>query len=70
MAKEKEKCDCGCHRWHHKAGCGGVYGLGFLGSLIYYLSTAATFWVGVLGILKAIVWPVFLVYYAMKFLGM
>jgi hypothetical protein len=49
---------------------GGLYCLGFLGSAIYYISTATGFWNGVLGFLKAIVWPVFLVYEVMKFLGM
>lgn len=50
--------------------CGGaVYGLGFIGSAIYYLSTATGFWMGVLGFLKAIVWPVFLVYELLKFLA-
>jgi hypothetical protein len=52
------------------AGCGGaLYGLGFIGSLIYYISTASGFWMGVLGFLKALVWPAFLVYEALKFLG-
>ena len=46
-----------------------VYGLGFIGALIYYISTATGFWIGVLGILKAIVWPAFLVYEALKALG-
>lgn len=46
-------------------GC--IYGLGFIGSLIYYLVNATSFWNGVLGVLKAIVWPVFVV---MKILGM
>lgn len=45
------------------AGAGGaVYGLGFLGALIYFLQHATTFWIGVLGILKAIIWPALLVY--------
>jgi len=48
---------------------GGFYGLGFLGAAIYYISTASGFWVGVLGILKAIVWPAFLVFELLKFLG-
>lgn len=69
MAKKvnKEyKMKCG---WHTR-GCGGAfYGLGFIGSLIYYISTATSFWGGVLGILKAIVWPAFLVFYLLKFLG-
>ncbi|MFH0873740.1 MAG: hypothetical protein V1846_02760 [Candidatus Komeilibacteria bacterium] len=46
-----------------------VYGLGFIGAAVYYLSTAATFGAGVIGFLKALVWPAFLVYAALKFLG-
>lgn len=46
-----------------------VYGLGFIGAAIYFISTATSFWMGVLGILKAIVWPAFLVYEALKQLG-
>ncbi len=49
---------------------GAVYGLGFIGAVIYYVSHATTFWTGVLGILKALVWPAFLVYEALKFFGM
>ncbi len=47
---------------------GAVYGLGLIGALVYYWSHAASFWVGVLGLLKAIVWPAFLVYHLMSFL--
>ena len=61
--------DCGCKSWSHRSKCGGVYGLGFLGAVIYYISTATSFLVGVIGVLKAIVWPAFLVYYLLKFLG-
>ena len=43
-----------------------VYGLGVIGAAVWYISTAATFWMGVLGFLKAIVWPAFLVYDAFK----
>ncbi len=43
-----------------------IYGLGFIGAAIYFISNAVNFWSGVLGILKAIVWPVFLVYEAFK----
>ena len=48
---------------------GGFYGLGFIGSVIYYISTTGSFWMGVLGILKSIVWPVFVVYGLLKFIG-
>lgn len=46
-----------------------VYGLGFIGAVIYYISNATTFWLGALGVLKAIVWPAFLVYEALKLLN-
>jgi len=52
------------------AASGAVYGLGFIGAAIYFISHATTFWLGVLGFLKAIVWPVFLVYQALKQMGM
>lgn len=48
---------------------GAVYGLGFIGAAIYYVSISTSFWMGVLGILKATVWPAFLVYGALKSLG-
>jgi len=46
-----------------------VYGLGFIGAAIYFISQATTFWMGLLGFLKAIVWPVFLVYELLKYLS-
>ena len=55
----KNACNCG----------GGGYCLGVLGAAIYYITTATSFWVGVLGILKALVWPAFLVFEVLKFLG-
>ncbi|NQU98571.1 hypothetical protein HQ533_03820 [Candidatus Woesearchaeota archaeon] len=49
-------------------GSGGcMYMLGFLGAAIYYISTATSFWNGVLGVLKAIIWPLFLILEALKF---
>ena len=46
-----------------------VYGLGLIGAAIYYISTATSFAIGFLGFLKALVWPAFLVYEALKTLG-
>lgn len=43
------------------------YGLGFIGAAIYFISHATSFGMGVLGFLKAIVWPVFFVYESFKF---
>jgi hypothetical protein len=41
---------------------GAVYGLGLIGAAIFFIGHAASFWAGVLGFLKAIIWPVILVY--------
>jgi hypothetical protein len=46
-----------------------IYGLGFIGAVIYFVSSASNFWMIVLGILKAIVWPAFLVYEVFSYLG-
>jgi hypothetical protein len=47
-----------------------VYGLGFIGAAVYFISHAIGFWAGVLGFLKAIVWPAILVYELFKHIGM
>jgi len=47
-----------------------IYGLGFIGAAIYFVSKATGFWLGVLGFLKAIIWPVFVIYGALKQFGM
>lgn len=51
-----------------KTSQGAVYGMGFLGAVVYYISTATGFWMGVAGFVKAIFWPAFLVYEALKVL--
>jgi hypothetical protein len=58
------------HSKYSRGGGDAVYGLGFIGALIYYIQTAPTFWAGVLGILKAILWPAFVVYHLLSFLRM
>jgi hypothetical protein len=53
----------------HRGGpSGAVYGLGLIGAAVYFIGHAATFWLGVLGFLKAIVWPALLVYHTLQFL--
>lgn len=70
VAEHAEKCKC-MHKHHnHSNGGNAVYALGLIGALVYYLSTATSFWLGLLGILKALVWPAFVVYEAMRALGM
>jgi hypothetical protein len=48
---------------------GAVYGLGLIGAIVYYIQIADGFWLGVLGVLKALVWPAFLVYHVLKLVG-
>lgn len=50
--------------------CGAFYGLGFLGAAVYFIQTAGGFWMGVLGILKALVWPAMVVYKVLELLKM
>ncbi len=66
MAKKKMDKEVCCKPSMHHQASSGVYGLGFIGALVYYISTATGFWNGAYGVLKAIVWPAILVY---KLLG-
>jgi hypothetical protein len=50
---------------NHSSG-GAVYGLGMVGALVYYWQSADSGGQHVLAVLKAIVWPAFLVYQAFK----
>jgi len=63
------RCNWRGHLYCHGSG-GAIYGLGFVGALVYYLSTVQTLLTGVIGFLKAIIWPAFLVYGVFKFIGM
>jgi hypothetical protein len=49
---------------------GGVYGLAFIGALVYYIQHAATLWMGVIGFIKALFWPAVLIYKILEFLKM
>ncbi|MGA7721059.1 MAG: hypothetical protein WCA84_07765 [Ignavibacteriaceae bacterium] len=47
-----------------------VYGLGLIGAAIYFIQHSATFLAGVIGILKAVIWPAIIVYKFLEFLKM
>lgn len=53
-----------------RGGSSAVYGLGIFGAWYYYLTTATSFGMGLLGLLKGIFWPALVVYETMKYLGM
>jgi len=71
LKKDIKNCcsnNCGCKKTSSScSGC--TYFLAFIGAAIYYISTATTFWGGVLGVLKAIVWPIFLIIELFQFIG-
>jgi hypothetical protein len=49
---------------------GMVYCMGLIGAAVYYVQGSQTFMEGVLGLLKALVWPAFLIYKVFGILGM
>ncbi|NTU69523.1 hypothetical protein HGB13_01670 [bacterium] len=60
-----DKCKCG-KGMNSNAGGGAVYGLGFIGALVYFIQTSTSFWDGVWGIIQAILWPAFIVFELLK----
>ena len=50
-------------------GAGGLWFLGFIGTLVYFIQFhSGTLWLVVLAVFKAIFWPAYLVYYALHFM--
>lgn len=47
---------------------GGAYFLTIVGAAVYFLQNAASFWGGVLALLKALVWPAFAIYRVLELL--
>lgn len=72
MSKNSEKASDCCKPGKGGSGTvgGGIYGLAFIGAAIYFIGHAGTFWMGVLGFLKAIIWPAILVYKTLEFFKM
>ncbi|MFA6963499.1 MAG: hypothetical protein WC227_02175 [Patescibacteria group bacterium] len=72
------KCGCGCgcgtskvKKWHHgSANGGGIYCLGMIGVAIYYIQQVDGFGPIIVAILKAIVWPAYLLYKVFTMLHM
>ena len=51
-------------------GAGGLWFMGFIGTLVYFLqSHSGTFVLVLIAIFKAIFWPAYLTYYLLKFMG-
>ena len=69
MAEEEKTKVKSCGASMGNCGGGFIWFLGAIGAAIFYIQQSFTFWEGVLGILKAIIWPVFVVYHLLGFLG-
>lgn len=72
MAKEEKICDVQVKKWHHgRDGMGGCfYFLAFIGVAVYNVQQVTGFWMVILAILKALVWPAFLLYKVFSMLHM
>jgi hypothetical protein len=61
---DKDRAD---RRAVRNGGASGIWFLGFVGALFYYLHThSGTFWLVVLAFLKAVVWPAMVVYHVLQ----
>ena len=71
MTNDKDSSTHDHRGWKGMRGNGtssAVYGMAFIGALVYFVQHATTFWGGMLGILKAIIWPAWLIYKLLEFL--
>jgi hypothetical protein len=74
-SKAKKEYFMGNDEKHHCKGRGGmhngtIYGMGFIGAAVYFIQQATGFWMGALGVLKAMVWPAVLVYKVFEMMKM
>jgi len=53
-----------------KADAGAIYGLGFVGALVYFLQHSSSFMDGVVGFFLAVAWPAVVFYKALELLKM
>jgi len=67
--KDWEKCGK-THKSSHAFIGGGFYCFGVIASAVYYIQQVDGFWLTILAILKALVWPVFLIYKVFQLLSM
>jgi len=67
-SRKKDKVKCKTNFGDScKGGC--FYFLGIIGSAVYFIYNTSGFWGVILALLKALVWPAFLIYGLLKYLG-
>jgi len=66
MSKEKGKTQTVVRKG---GGSSGLWFLGFVGSLVYFLHVhSGTFWLVVVAVFKALFWPAYIIYYLLQFM--
>lgn len=60
----------GGEKMKNNAGSGAIYGLGFLGALVYFIQHATSLWDALVGIFYAIFWPGVILYKVLEILHM
>ena len=80
MIKPDKDEDMNAKGWKNKMFCrgkdsrggasGAIYGLGFVGAVVYFIQNSHTFMDGVIGVLKAIIWPALLIFKLFTFFKM
>lgn len=56
------------NNYSSRGGGDAVYGLGMIGAVVFYIQQADSFWLVILALLKALVWPAFFVYDVLKYI--
>ncbi len=69
LDRKKNGCPCGSRNACGTGG-GAVYGLGIIGAAIYFIQHAGSFMAGLIGVLKALVWPAVVIYKLLELLKM
>jgi hypothetical protein len=64
MAKAKESV-----KVINRGGFGGAYFCAMIGAAVYFVQHSVGFWGFILALLKALVWPAYLIHTAFKLLG-
>lgn len=70
--ESQAKIVCEKRKWQASSGdmFGMFYCVAVIGVAVYYIQQSDTFWQGVLGVLKALVWPAMLMYKVFTLLAM
>ena len=65
-----EKLEKGRDQRRRPMNSGAIYGLGMIGAAVYFIQNSNGFWMGVLGVLKAVVWPAMVLYKVLELMKM